>query len=243
MISVCIIACNNTQEKKGEKEVDLDINDVISKVQKDKPSTAAEGKKIYEKYADNLDKLLTLDMVARITGFAKEKAKTDYSKVLKSKETHSIRYSWESGRMKEMEVMQRKMTIPQDDEVKLDWFKQISLEEFKQNYRSLTDEEKATAETALKEAGIHEKDGSGNLASKMTEKSIKGLKVEEVPDISDYAAFVTTVFAGVESKELKVYHSGIMFSLVVNLKDDAAFNERKAMELAKAIVTEKLSMD
>jgi hypothetical protein len=45
---------------------------------------------------------------------------------------------------------------------------------------------------------------------------------------------------GVSTRDLKVFYKGLSFTLEVDLSDNAANNDKKAIETAKMIINQKL---
>ena len=208
-----------------------------------------ENVKLAEDFKGKLDELLTLEMAAETSGYlASEAKKSPDSEIEKKYNKISISYSWDkTNRTQQIEVMGRKMDAPVNDEVTLSWVENITLDGFKKKYHNLTE-----AEIEASNQGINEKTAELNSEGKVTteqsdmaksiaKNAMKNFSVEEVSNVGDYAVFVNQKFAGVPTRELKVFYKGLSFSLLVNLSEDASYNDKKAIALAQKIINEKLN--
>lgn len=208
-----------------------------------------ENVKLAEDFEGKLDELLTLEMAAETSGYpASEAKKSPDSEIEKKYNKISLSYSWDkTNRSQQIEVMGRKMDAPVNDEVTLSWVENITLEGFKKKYHNLTE-----AEIEASNQGIDEKTAEMNSDGKATQEqtdmaksiaknAMKNFSVEEVTNVGDYAVFVNQKFAGVPTRELKVFYKGISFTLLVNLSDDSSYNDKKSIALAQKIINEKLN--
>ncbi len=242
IFSVCVTvlllttSCNgNKNEQKDSLESDL--NNVIN-----------EHAKVADDFSGKLDELLTLEMAAAISGYpAAEAKKSPDSDEEKKINKISVSYTWKkTNRMKEVEVLGRKMDVPRPDVVELSWVKNNTLEGFKKENHNPTADELAQTNVEIDKKAA-ELNQQGKASKETTDKAaeigkdaMKNFSVEEVAGVGDYAVFTNTKFAGVPVRELKVYYKGLSFTLLVDLSDDATINDEKAIALAKQIIKEKL---
>lgn len=220
-----------------------------SSMEKELHQVIEENVLIAENFKGKLDEILTLEMAAETSGYPASEAKiSPDSEIEKKYNKISISYSWDkTNRSQQIEVMGRKMDAPINDEVTLSWVENITLDGFKKKYHNLTE-----AEIEASNQGIDEKTAELNSEGKVTteqsdmaksiaKNAMKNFSVEEVSNVGDYAVFVNQKFAGVPTRELKVFYNGLSFTLLVNLSDDSSYNDKKAITLAQKIINEKLN--
>lgn len=196
-----------------------------------------------EPWNGKLNQLLTLDMAANTSGYPASEAKEKYNQVLKNPGTHSVKYSWKKGREGTIKnpVTKSEMTIPVDDSVELSWVRDTTLEKFKANYHTPTEQELANADVAVdKKLGEMQDENKisadqSQAAKGMASSLAEGLSFDEVPDVGDYAVWNN------KAKELKVFYKGLEFQVRVDVSNDEAVNRQKSVEAAQAIIKEKLS--
>jgi hypothetical protein len=159
----------------------------------------------------------------------------------------SVKYEWKSDRTKKLEVSKGNfMDIPLKNVIELSWVKNTTLQQFKHDYHNPTAEELKNAEIAMdKKANELNAEGKASkeqtdAANNIAKNSISKFKVEEVPNLGDYAVFVNSGIMGVSTRDLKVFYKGLSFTLEVDLSDNAANNDKKAIETAKMIINQKL---
>ena len=195
-----------------------------------------------EKWNGKLDELLTLEMAAETSGFPSGEAEVDYNKVLKSPETHSVRYGWQKGRVQMIQnpVTKSEMKVPVEDSVELSWVRSTTLDKFKANYHTPTAQELAQADAAI-ENKVGEMQAEGRVSQQQAESAKgmasslgKGLSYDEVSGVGDYAVWNN------KHKELKVFYQGLEFQVRTVLSDEEAVNREKAVEVAQKIINEKL---
>ena len=239
LVSLFLLAFTCEGDKKeNNSSMEKEINQVIE-----------ENVKLAKDFEGKLDELLTLEMAAETSGYPANEAKVNpEGEIEKKYNKFSISYSWEkTNRTQQIEMMGRKMDVPVNDEVTLSWVENSTLEGFKKKYHNLTE-----AEIEASGQGIDEKTAELNSNGKATQEqaemaksiaknAMKNFSVEEVPNVGDYAVFVNQKFAGVPTRELKVFYKGLSFSLLVNLSEVASYNDKKAIALAQKIINQKLN--
>ncbi len=226
ILVVAITACKNDSKNNNSKEVNSAIDQTL-----DSKSNAWSGK---------LDQLLTLQMAAKAFGYEPSEAEVNYRKTFENPDTHDLTYEWDKGRQKEMDVPHvGKMKFPETDRVELRWVKVTSLENFKNSYRTPTQEELANAEKVMKERMAEQvKEGKmtqeqANMASGLGSSLGSGVSYDIVTNVGDYALWNN------KDKNLSVFYKGLQFQLAVYLGDEAT-NKAKAVDVAQMIIKEKL---
>ena len=241
IMSVALLASSCA---KNESEKVLGAQTPAQQVQESSPAAkpATDGLSA-EIWNGKLNQLLTLEMAASASGYTASEAKEKYNQVLKNPETHSVKYSWKKGREGTIKnpVTKLDMTIPVDDSVELSWVRDTTLEKFKANYHTPTEQELANADAAIdKKLGEMQDENKisadqSQAAKGMASSLAEGLSFDEVSGVGDYAVWNN------KAKELKVFYRGMEFQVRVDVSNDDAVNRQKSIEIAQAIIKEKLS--
>lgn len=197
-----------------------------------------------EDFKGKINELLTLEMASKVAGLPKEEAKTKHSNF---SSLESIKYEWKSDRTKKFEVVKGNfMDIPLKNVIELSWVKNTTIKQFKHDYHNPTPEELKKAEEAM-DKKMNELEAKGKVTNEQTaaasgiaKGSMSKFRVEEVPNLGDYSVFVNSGIMGVSTRDLKVFYQGLSFTLHVDLSDNKADNDQKAIETAKMIIAEKL---
>ena len=228
-----LFSCQSDSEN-HEKSVANDVSDAI-----------AMAGKTAEEFEGKLDELLTIEMASKASCFDRESAKKDYTK---AGSFESLKYVWKkTNRTRRIEFMKGNfIDAPVEDRIELSWVKNTTLDEFKRNYHALTKQELANAEAAMNEK-LREMQTNGKTtksqteaAASMAKASLKGNKVTVVSNVGDYSVFVESYMLGAELKDLKVFYKGLSFTINVDLSNDQDFNDKKAIEVTRMIIDEKL---
>jgi len=215
----------------GDKKTD-DLNNL----EEDVSNLLNEAGIKAEDFKGKLDELLTLEMAAQVTGLPAGEAEKETTFI-------TVSYQWESDRTTTVEITKgNKMTVPASNSIELSWVKNTTLEEFKRQNRNPTAEELKKGEVAIdKKMKELEADGKAtndqsSAASGIAKSAMASAMFEDVPNLGTHAVFVNLVFMGMPMRELKVFYRGIQFTLSTDLSDDAAYNDKKAIETAKLII-------
>ena len=197
-----------------------------------------------EDFKGNINELLTLEMASKVSGLPALEAETDHSKFAS---LESLKYVWPSSRTRKVELMKGHfMDVPLKNTIELSWVKNTTLKQFKHDYHNPTAEEIKNAEAAMEkkmtelEAEGKATESQTNTASGIAKNSISKFKVTEVPDLGTYSVLVDSGLMGVITRDLKVFYKGLSFTLRVDLSDNMADNDQKAITAAKMIIDEKL---
>jgi hypothetical protein len=179
-----------------------------------------------------IDGLFTLDLVVSEINLPKDKAKTKYSKPGKNMNYHSLTYSWEGSRKRQMQVGDRTMEVPRLDVVTISGFETMDIAQFKKVYRTLSAEEKENAKKAIDEELEKQKasETTKNLSDGVGSDLIAGQVYEEVPGVG------TTALWHPAHGQLLVLSGTSKFVIFVDVYDDLNENRAISIALAKALI-------
>ncbi len=179
-----------------------------------------------------MDGLFTLDMVVSEVNLPKDQAKVEYSKPGKNMNYHTLTYSWEGTRKREMKVGERTIEAPRKDLVTISGFETMEITRFKEVYRTLSAEEKEKAKEELnKELEKREaSDATKKLSDDVGGDLIKGQVYEDVPGVG------TTALWHAGHGQLLVLSGTSKFVIFVDVYDDVEENKNKSIALAKAVI-------
>ena len=223
----------------GDKNENLPLNSL----EKEALDLSREAGLKAEDFKDNIDELLTLEMAAQVSGLPANEAEKEHSTIV----MESVKYEWKSDRTKKFEISKGNfMDIPLKNLIELSWVKNTTLEQFKHDYHNPTAEELKNAQAAMDDK-MNQLIAEGKASKEQTDQansiakgSISKFKVEEVPNLGDYSVFVNSGIMGVSTRDLKVFYKGLSFTIQADLSDNIVDNDKKAIETAKLIITQKL---
>jgi hypothetical protein len=223
----------------GDKTEDQQLNSLEKEVLE---STREAGLKA-EDFKGKIDELLSLEMAAEVSGLPASDTEKDHSKF---SSLESVKYEWKSNRTKKVAINGQTINVPANNSIELSWVKNTNLEQFKHDYHNPTAEEIKNAKAEmdkktneLNAKGKATKDQT-DAANSIAKASISKFKVEEVPNLGTYSVFVNSGIMGVSTRVLKVFYKGLSFTLGVDLSDNVADNDKKAIQTAKMIIDQKL---
>lgn len=234
LVSIFLFAfsCNGDKTEKEQ----------LNSLEKEALEVTKEAGLKAEDFKDKIDELLTLEMAAQASGLPETEATKKHNTTV----MESVKYEWKSDRTKKVAINGQTINVPATNYIELSWVKNTTLEQFKHDYHNPTAEElqKASSEmdkkaNELNAEGKATKDQT-DAANSIAKGSMSKFKVEEVPNLGDYAVFVNSGIMGVSTRDLKVFYKGLSFTLEVDLSDNAANNDKKAIETAKMIINQKL---
>lgn len=231
LLSLALFSCGSGDGNKKNSEGDLNLDKVLSKVDESRESGGKKAEAIVKKYQGALDQLFTKEMAAAVTGYDVAEVEENYSKTMSNPDYHDISYSWDKGRVSKIKAGAMNIEVPSPDILSLSWFRTTTLEQFKHNYHTPTEEELQRMEEALSENTAD--NPNGKLAVEMAKGFADGLTFDDVPGVGDYAVWNN------KAKELNTYYKGVQFQLRIVVSDDVEVNKEKSIALAKMIV-EKL---
>ncbi len=199
-------------------------------------------------YASRYDQLLTTEMVLLATGFSDATMKTKYQKLMKNNAYHEVTYSFKNGRQGSITGLKGIYTIP--DVIALSSIKAMSLQQFNDSYRALTDEEEEAVEEAKKEV-LSGKSGDKDADKALDKLKREGLSEEQTRKTTNVltnafkeVAKAWQVLEGLgqaarwntRTQELVILQNGVQFALRIDISNDSARNKSVAMGLAKEIL-------
>jgi hypothetical protein len=197
-----------------------------------------------EVFSGKLDELLTLEMAANASGFEASKATKQHENNAHKafggtpKPPRECNYYWDNGRKRTISVGDNTMQVPRKDLVGINWVSNTTLERFQRNYGALSDQQKRDATKQLEEEASKKASEDIQIADqKMMEigsDMIQNLKAEVVTGVGNAAVWYEN------ANELKVFHNGLTFALLVDISDDNGLNKAKSIDLANTIIREKL---
>lgn len=223
-------------------EGDKKENQQLNSLEKEAVELSREAGLKAEDFKDKIDELLTLEMAAQASGLPETEATKKHNTTV----MESVKYEWKSDRTKKVAINGQTINVPATNYIELSWVKNTTLQQFKHDYHNPTAEELQKASSAMdKKANELNAEGKASkeqtdAANNIAKNSISKFKVEEVPNLGDYAVFVNSGIMGVSTRDLKVFYKGLSFTLEVDLSDNAANNDKKAIQTAKMIINQKL---
>ena len=199
-------------------------------------------------YQDKYDRLIEEKHVLAITGFSKDVMETKYSNALKNPANHSFEYRFRNGRIGKTFGFDKEIELK--DIVKVSSIRPMSLKQFKDSYRVVTEEEMAKAREALTDAAdgkSSDPDARAALqkakdhqVSSETVKKVGGGVLDaikevskantDVPDLGDAAVWNTV------TDDLYVLQNGVKVEIKASVSNDKGKNKAAAMELAGKIL-------
>lgn len=246
--SLILISCSEDKNKltnSGEIDLESAIENAESRRKLD--PNASGGNTCLLDYQKKYDQLVSETDVLKATVFSKEKLETKYQKVMKNSEYHEFLFKFKNKRIGKVRGLTREMEIP--DIVKVRGIKAMSLNDFENNYRALTDEMdlanqavddilegksgEAEAEAAVKKAEEHNiskeqvKEVSGKLMDAFKEVSEGYRKVMNLGDAARW---------NLVTNELVVLQNGVKFELMIDVSNDPKINQKVAFDLAQIIL-------
>jgi hypothetical protein len=195
-------------------------------------------------YAGRLDKLLTLEMAAEISGFDASKAIKEHENKASAifggekKPPRECNYLWDNGRTRAFTMAGNTVNSPYKDKVAIHSVSNTTLERFKRNYGALTEEQKQVAAKKLEEeAGKNNNTAAGQNMTQVGTGMVQNLQAEAISGVGEAATWYPN------TSELKVFYKGLIFSVVVDISENKKVNREKSIELAKRIIRDKLTQN
>lgn len=243
-ISIAVYSCgdkNNTKQNRNE----INIDEVLNSASKD-PNAKGENKCLLD-YQRNYDALISAEDVLKVTGFSKAVMKTKYNKVLSDPGTHEFLYQFDNKRKQYIKQLGRE--LEKDDVIAIRNIKPMSLTNFEQSYRALTDAEEQKAKEAMKDITEgNSGDPNADKAMKQAQQNMSkedvnkvgGAIIDELKNVSQ--AYVKVDGLGdaavwnTQTQELVVLQKGVQFEIMANINDNTETNKAAAVQLAKIVL-------
>ena len=242
LISFCQLSCGGGTSDKTEK---ASLAEIPADPKAEGGNTCLLG------YADKLDQLLTLKMAADFAMLPAESAKVKYFNAMKNTDNHDVKYLWKSDRKRSMKDVGVDMVVPVSNLVQLNGIKKRSFESFKLTHRAPTDAELKQADKAMEDA-FDKKSGNKKVneqVEKLEEMKVdKGTQKSVAKSMGGAFAKVAQSYREVRGlgeaaswnaveRRLYVLDNGVEISVSVDLSDDDAVNEQKAIVLMKQLLS------
>jgi len=247
--AIMLGACNNDNSSNDKVGDVIVIDDAIAaaEARRGKDPQASGGNTCLLTYQQKYDQLILESDVLTATGFSTAVMKTKYNKVMKP-EYHSFQYIFRNGRRGKTLGLDREMDL--SDVVSVGSIKAMSLQQFKDSYRVVTDEEIKAASDALKDISEgNSDDDQANAALKkakgqgVDEKTIQktgGVILGTIKEVSKANSPVeglgdAAVWNPV-TDDLHVLQNGVKFDLKASISNDKEKNKALATKLARMIL-------
>lgn len=247
-IFISLVSC--TQNKSTKSNLDnVDLESAIENAESRRKAdpNASGGNKCLLDYQTKYDQLLSEAEVITATGFSKDEMETKYNRVLKNPEYHDFKFKFKNGRISEKGIT-KGLALP--DVVSVKGIKAMSLSDFENSYRAITDEEMQIANDALNDAtegksGDAEADAAVKKAeelnvSKEKVKKTGGVLMDAMKEVSKgYRTIEELGDAArwnVVTSELVVLQNGVKFEILADISNDNEKNKSVAVILAEIIL-------
>jgi len=246
-IALLIISCKKQENNSGDGYT-LDLDKAIEKAESRRKAdpNASGGNKCLLGYANRFNELLTQEEVLEATGFSAGTMEIEYSRVIDNAAFHRLNYQFDNKRERTVAGY----TMPFKDNVQLQRIKAISLTQFKNAYRAITEEENKMVKEVIDD--IAEGNASGTdakEAQKQLDASDVDTKVakDAMGTMADAFKEISKGYRNVEglgdaavwnavTKELVVLDNGVQFEIQVDAKSGTDEDKNIAIALAKRVL-------
>lgn len=249
LVASLFLALASCSENKGKKSGsdNIDLESAIENAESRRKTgpNASGGNKCLLDYQAKYDQLLSEADVITATGFSKNKMETKYNKVLKNTEYHDVKFKFKNGRISEKGIT-KGLALP--DVVSVKGIKAMSLSDFENSYRAITDEEMKLAKDALNDA-TEGKSGDADAAVKKAEelnvskeqvKKTGGVLMDAMKEVSRGYRVVENLGDAarwnVVTNELVVLQNGVKFEISADISNDNGQNKSAAVKLAEIVL-------
>lgn len=243
-----LISCKSGDDK-SETPGAVNIENAIAEAEARRGAdpAASGGNTCLLAYQEKYDQLIGEQEVLDVTGFRADVMETKYNKVMKP-EYHSFDMKFKNKRKGKVRGLDIVMELP--DVVSVGAIKSMSLNQFKDSYRVVSDEEMQAARDALNdmadgkssdpEAAAALDAAEKQNVSKETVKKVGGGVLDVIKEVGK----ANTVVEGVGdaavwntvSNELYVLQNGVKFQVRAEVSEDTGKNKAIAMEIARRIL-------
>lgn len=248
-IFLMLISCSekeNLTSNPGEIDLEVAIENAENRRKSDPNSSG--GNKCLLEFQSKYDELIAENDVLTATGFSKDLMETKYQKVMKNPEYHEFLFKFNNKRMGKVKGFDREMQLP--DVVAVKGIKAMSLTDFENTYRAITDEEMDLANQTMDDM-LEGKSGDNQAEAAMNEIEKQDISKEQVKEVSgklmDTFKEVSEGYRKVRdlgdaarwnlvTNELMVLQNGVKFEIRTDLSNDPKVNQKVAFELAQIIL-------
>ncbi len=248
LIVLLIVSSCKNQENNTPDGYTIDLDKAIEKAEnrKQKDPNISGGNTCLLSYANRFNELLTEAEVLEATGFSKDNLEIDYSKVIADAAFHRLNYQFDNQRERTIAGY----TMPFKDNIQLQRIKAISLTQFNNAYRAITEEEDKIVKDVIKDiaegnaSGSDAKDAQKQLdasgVDKKTAKDVMGTMADTFKEISkgyrNVEGLGDAAVWNAVTKELVVLDNGVQFEIQVDAKSGTDEDKNIAIALAKRIL-------
>lgn len=243
---ILAVSCSSEQKNGLASDMEEAIAD-IGKPGSPDPD-ASGGNTCLLEYQGKYDRLIEEADVLGATGFSKDAMETRYSKVLKNPVHHSFEYRFKNGRVGKTFGVSGEVELK--DIVKVSSINPMSLKQFKDSYRIVTEQEMQAAKQALDdiaEGKSTEPDAKAALRkaeehniSKESVKKTGGGMLDIFREVSkantDVSGLGDAAVWNTATDDLYVLQNGVKFEIKVNVSNDEEKNKAVALEIARKIL-------
>ena len=248
--ALALSSCKDDSSNRSTIKNDtLGVDEAIAAAEslRGKDPDASGGNTCLLAYQQKYDQLIAESEVSAATGFSPGVMETKYNKVMKP-EYHSFQYTFKNGRKGKVLGFDREMEL--SDVVSVGSIKAMSLQQFKDSYRVVTDEEMQAVQEALNDLSDG---GSGNDQADAALKKAKDQNLDKKTIRKAGGGILSTIkevskantpVAGVGdaavwnpvTDDLHVLQDGVKFDLKASISNDKEVNKALAIKLAQKVL-------
>ncbi len=243
------ISCSD-KENSTSNSGEIDLEGAIENAENRRKAdpNASGGNKCLLDYQTKYDQILSDQDILTATGFSKDVMEAKYQKVLKNPEYHEYLFKFENKRNTYISALKMNAQVP--DAISVRNIKPMSLTQFENSYKAITEEEmqvardmvddvtegnsgEADAEAAMQKAKDQNisdeqiKETSNVMMDAFREVSEGYRVVEELGDAARW---------NIKTNELTVLQNGVQFQVMSDISNDVEKNKSVAIDLAKKIL-------
>lgn len=248
LTAALVWACSGNKEGEntetmGGIDVEGAIKDAESRRKAD--PNASGGNKCLLDYQVKLDQLLTAEMVTRATGFSESGMDSTYRKIM-GPAYHEVQYEFKNGRKGKVRGLTGEYELK--DFVAVGSVKPMSLTQFEDSYRVITEEEEKLAKDSFNDV-VEGKSGEADEAlnqlkksdiSKETIKKSGGALMSAFKEVSEgyrvEKGLGDAARWNITTHRMTVLQNGVQFELTVEVSNDTEKNRETAVAIAKEIL-------
>lgn len=249
-IILSFLSCSdkeNSTSASGEIDLEGAIENAESRRKAD--PNASGGNKCLLDFQTQYDQLLSEQDILAATGFSKDVMETKYQKVLKNPEYHEFLFKFKNKRNAYISALKMNAEVP--DAVSVRSIKPMSLTQFENSYKAITEEEMQVARDMVDDV-TEGKSGEADAEAAMQKAKDQNVSDKQIKETSNIMmdAFkeVSEGYRVVEglgdaarwnikTNELTVLQNGVQFQLMSDISNDVGKNKSVAIDLAKKILS------
>lgn len=248
--TLVVWSCSGSKEGENTGTVGgIDVEEAIKDAESRRKADpgASGGNTCLLDYQTKLDQLLTAGMVISATGFSENLMDSSYRKIM-SPANHEVSYRFKNGRKGKVRGLKGEYDLK--DIISVGSVKAMSLTQFEDSYRVITEEEEKLAEEAFEDvtegkSGDPQADEALKKAKesntgKETIKKSGGALINAFKEVSEgyrvEKGLGDAARWNVVTNRLTVLQNGVQFELVVEISNSTEENREMAVAIAKEIM-------